>query len=173
MNKKPFNLKNLTGGLCFAVLLALFAWHFIIPHSLDRVMPGFDPEDVTDCIVYGWQNEVTPPLTVEYTDYVFSFEPGSEAYDELVRMLQATKYRKQLGNLIDTHSHSITLNPHAEICFAASDGTVYEFSLLGREMRMSSGREQRSFSPRGGTAYQEAVIDFIFQSGTLLEMTTI
>lgn len=170
--KKPVNLRNYLNGLLILTLLGVLAWNFIIPHSLEKTMPEFDPNSVTHCNVFCYESEVIPPLTVNYTDYEYAFEPGSREYDGLMELLQSEKYRKQFGSLFNDHTRSITLEPDAAIYLTMSDGRYFEIRLLGTAMVMGSGGHTSDYSPTGGLEFQQSVVDYIFEHGTLIKKET-
>ena len=168
MDKKPVNLRNILDTAIVFLLIAIFAWHFVLAHPLEDVMPELKSDEIVKCEIWYHERETIPPLTVIHTEYAFEFDTQSEEFREFIELLNSKNYRKQLGNLINTHSRSIKLNPYAQIYLTDKSGLTYEIGLYGQDVVVGTSRNTTDYSPRGGTDFQQSVVDFIFENGSLV-----
>ena len=171
MNTKPKNLRQIFSAAIVVILLAIFVGSFTIPRPLKKIAPEFDPEAVTNCDIFCYGSEVSPPLTVTYTSYTFSIDPNSEEYDEFTELLSSTKYRKKFSNIVSSRTHKIPLDIDAFIPLKTPD-SCFEFRLYGPEMSIGFVQDRNDYVPSGGEEFQQSVVDFIFENATLVKQET-
>ncbi|MGI6028157.1 MAG: hypothetical protein ACOX81_01940 [Candidatus Heteroscillospira sp.] len=165
MNRpKPINLDTAFEVALVLLVVVFLIWNFGFSHPLDRYLPDFDAESAELCYVLCWEWGNGKSRELEY-----SFDPQSDEYEGLIELLHSTKYRRHFSNVLpDDHSHSISIDPSADI-YIRQAGTVYSFSLYGDSMAIGDS-DQDEFTPRGGKAFQESVVAYVMEHGTLTEI---
>ncbi|WP_313524651.1 hypothetical protein [Anaerotignum sp.] len=161
MKMEKSTIVNIVAGVLIAIMLI----KNLIPVNFEKAADYFDFDKVQTCNVDFFSNETTGKKDTEYY-FDFTFDTSSKEYTDLIELLRSTKYRKKFFNAGNPIGYSPTLNPHAILNFYSDEGDMVVL-LFGKDFAIGEHMNKTKYSPRGGTDFQEKVIDFIFKNGTL------